>query len=112
MQRWFNWLLALASAALFLAYGAAFVARWGIRGLIGAAIFGAVLAVAAMAGAGLFEGRGPRRIAALGYALLAGVAAVFLLDAVKNDIIRDLLLLQAATGVIGLLVCLLPRNEW
>lgn len=104
--------LALASAALLIGYGVAFVARWGVRGVIATAALGAALALAALAGAGLLEGRGPRLAAAAGYALLAGAAALFLLDAVKNDIIRDLLILQAATGVIGLVVCALPRREW
>ncbi|OJY34355.1 MAG: hypothetical protein BGP06_02590 [Rhizobiales bacterium 65-9] len=111
MRRWSHLILGLLSAALLIGYAAAFVARWGLRGLIVAVVFGALLILAAVAGTGVLEGRGPRLLAAGAYAVLAGAAFLFLIDALKNDIIRDLLIVQAATGVAGLVVCALPRRE-
>ncbi|WP_342361582.1 hypothetical protein [Terrarubrum flagellatum] len=104
--------LICASLALFIGYGAAFLGRWGLRGLMVAVIFGALLAVAALAAAGGLSGRWPRLSAALGYGLMVGWAVLSLLDTFKNDWIRDLLMLQAATGAIGLIACALPRREW
>lgn len=112
MRRFVNGGLIVASAALLIGYALAFIARWGVRGLIAAAIFGAALAVAYFASTADALTRWPRLIAALAYALLAGFGVAFLLDAFKNEIIAYLLVTQAATGVIGLIACAWPRPQW
>ena len=111
MRRLVPGLLIALSAALTLGYGVAFLVRWGVRGLIACAILGVVAALAAAAANGAIPGRGPRLAAAFAYLLLAGVAVLSLVETFKNDLLRDLLLLQLATGAVGLLACAWPRRE-
>jgi hypothetical protein len=111
MRRILHGALALASLALFLGYGAIFLVRWRTAGLILAALFAALMAGAAAAATGAIAGRGPRLAATLAYLALGGWAGLTIIDAFKNDLIRDLLYLQVATAIIGLLVCALPRRD-
>lgn len=110
MSKIINGALACASVALFLGYAVAFVTRWGVRGLIVAAIFGGALALGAAAALGRWEGTWPRWTAAIAYVLLAAFALASLQDEFKNDLIRYLLFLQAGAGAIGFIACLLPRR--
>ncbi len=112
MRRFLNGALALASAALALGFGAIFLARWGVRGLIVGGLFAGALAFAWAAATGAIEGRGARLNAALIYVAIGGWAAAVIVDAFKNDLIRDLLYLQAGAAALGLVVCALPRRNF
>jgi hypothetical protein len=103
--------LTLASAALLLGYGAAFLLRWGPRGLAATVILGVALAAAGAVAHGAVGGRGARLAAAGAYLLLTAMALLVQLDAYKNDLIRDLLYVQAIVGLFGAIGCAWPRPD-
>ncbi|MET0606526.1 MAG: hypothetical protein ABWZ80_08725 [Beijerinckiaceae bacterium] len=111
MRRFLIGALALASLALLLGFGGVFLVRWGIRGLVVAALLAIALGLAAAGAVGIIGGRGPRLAAALLYAALGTWAGLAYVDVFKNDLIRDLIYILAATSVVGLLTCAWPRRD-
>jgi hypothetical protein len=106
---WFGGLFAL-SGALLLAFVGLFMLRWGVRGLVPGVVVATVLIAAAVAAEAARE-RAPRLAAACVYGALIGLSALSITDEYKNSLIRDLLWLQAATGLVGAIGCALPRRR-
>lgn len=96
----------LASLALWAGLSLLAFARLGLRGAILALVVGGLLTFGRLVVDGRLQGRTMRACAGALYAALALLAAWALVEAEKNELITAVMSLQAAVGVLGVLLVL------